>query len=69
MVDLKEVHKVMLSIAGIRKAHVAYKEGHVYATIKRAGKMLTIPDITTIKKKMSHKLAGYKIPRSITIIY
>ena len=69
MVDLKEVHKVMLSIAGIQKAHVAYKEGHVYATIKRAGKMRTLPDTTTIKKEMSHKLAGYKIPRSITIIY
>jgi hypothetical protein len=50
MVDLKEVHKVILSIAGIQKVHVAYKEGHVYATIKRAGKMLAMPDITTIKK-------------------
>jgi long-subunit acyl-CoA synthetase (AMP-forming) len=69
MVDLTEVHNVILSIAGIQEAQIAYKEGHVYATIKRTGKMLTMPDITTIKNEMSHKLAGYKIPRNITIIY
>jgi long-chain acyl-CoA synthetase len=69
MVDLMEVRRAFLSIPGIDVAHISYSRGTLSGVIEATRGGGVIPDTAAVKKELRNKIAQYKIPKHIEIVY